>query len=348
MKVVKIVTYCTSTSIGSILQAFSLTKTLSNMGYKSELLLERTLKSKHVHFDFKTICRKIFNLTVRKKLSMAKQKRDEFVAEHIDVSYCEGNRCAEGEITDKTSCYLAGSDQIWNPALCNPFFFLDFAKGRKRISYAASMGNTNIPDEEKDDFFRLLDNFDKISVREKNCAEIIRKRVDKKVDVHIDPTFLVDSNEWRNYKKAYNIQEPYILLYMIYWDKSLKRKVKDLKKRTGLKVYTIKNGLSRAYGDKILYDVGINEFLWLVDHAKYIVTSSFHGVAMSIIFNKKFSAVINPNSPSRIENLLGVLKVPYVDIDELDSFEDFQYDIVNQCIISERTRALEYLKEAID
>ena len=347
MKSVKIVTYCTCSSIGSILQSFALKTALLSKGYDSQIFLERKKQRKFNILNPKQLCRDIFKVLLRKKIGLANQKRMDFISEYIDTIYYDDyQNLIDIASKDKTECYLAGSDQIWHPDRCNPAFFLDFAKNKKCISYAASMGSTIVPSLKRETFVQLLENFEAISVRESECKEVIKLLTGKTSDVHIDPTFLIEADEWRTYEEQYNVKEPYILLYMIYWDESLKEKVKNLKKRTGMKVYTIKNGLSRAYGDKILYDVGIKDFLWLVDHAEYIVTSSFHGVAMSVIFNKKFSPVVNPDSPSRIENLLRTLSIPCFDIDQLDS-ADIDYQGINQRILEERTRSLSYLQEVI-
>ena len=135
---------------------------------------------------------------------------------------------------------------------------------------------------------------------------------------------------------------------MLYWDESCKEKIKSVKKKTGLMVCAIADGLSRVYADKVLYDVGVEEFLWLVDHAEYVITSSFHGTAFATIFNKKFSAIINPNAPSRIANLLQKLKLPLVDIENLPISSDFRYEVTNQLIEKEKEKSIEYLKRVIE
>ena len=108
------------------------------------------------------------------------------------------------------------------------------------------------------------------------------------------------------------------------------------------------NGLSHVYADRHLFDVGVEEFLWLIEHAEYVITSSFHGVAFSILFRKKFAPLINPQLPSRIENLLDILEVPSVSLDELDKATDFKYDAVFMNIERELKRSLEFLKGAIE
>ena len=348
MKSVKIFTFCTNSSIGSILQSFALKKALKFNDFESEILLPKPIVRKSKP-NFKKTIRNFLEVFSKNKVAKAYTKRNKFISDNIDVVYYNSyNELIELTNNDDTTCYLAGSDQIWNPKNCNPAFFLDFANGKKRISYAASMGETVIPEEKKERFVRMIQNFDSISVRESECADAISKFTDKNIETHIDPTFLIKQSEWKSREIEYKVKEPYILLYMIYWDKSVKKQVKKLQKKTGLKVYTIKNGFSRAYGNKMLYDVGIEEFLWLVDHAEYVVTSSFHGVAMSAIFNKRFSAAINPDSPSRIDNLMRVLSIPKVEIDRLDDTTDnFDYDTINARIDEERERGLKYLREAI-
>lgn len=351
MKHIKIVTYCTWTSIGSILQTFGLKSSLAEQGYDSVVLLDKhenefvSTKVKSI----KSLLSRAFQELIRGKRKSAYRKRMDFIHRAIDVDiYDDYSNLCEKILNDSADVYLAGSDQIWHPDHCNPVFFLDFVKNQKRISYAASMGKTVIAPDKMERFKDLVSNFDCLSVRERHCAEVIGAFTDKDISVNIDPTFLIDVHQWRQLEKEYIIKNPYILLYMIYWHPSCKNQIKELKKKTGLPVYAISSGLSRVYADKYLFDVGVEEFLWLVDHAEYVVTSSFHGAALSTIFNKKFAAVINPASPSRIENLLTALSLPLVDIADLAETTRFDYQTVNRRIREEKEKSIHYLKKAIE
>lgn len=348
---VNTLTYCTWSSIGSVLQAYALSETLKSFGYQEILWLEdwsRTYgrrKARGIKDHIKLLYERLYE----KKVKSAHEKRTAFIEEHLETKYflnAEDYK-AEAQKTDG-GIYLAGSDQIWNPVLCRSVYFLDFVpENSKKTTYAVSMGNTDVPTENHDRFKELVSSFDSISVREKDCARVIEKISGKETRVHIDPTFLVDCKDWRRIQKEYNVKEKYILLYMLYWEDSLAEKVKALRKKTGLKIYAITSGPSRVYADKYLIDVGIEEFLWLVDNAEYVVTSSFHGVALSTVFNKKFSAVNNPKLPSRIENLMTTLAVPTVDIEMLSEAEDFDYDSINANILKQRERSIEYLKSVL-
>ena len=59
MKSMKIVTYCTSSSIGSVLQAFALKRALLDMGCESKILLEYEKKSKRNILNPKQLCKAI-------------------------------------------------------------------------------------------------------------------------------------------------------------------------------------------------------------------------------------------------------------------------------------------------
>ncbi len=350
MKSLKITTYCTWTSVGSVLQALGLKKALRELDCNSSIWLNKRdnrFTTTRIRSP-KTLLTGGYERLIHKKRYAAYKKRMLFINRNIDIEYFTDYK----DLSDKasTDCYegvLAGSDQIWHPDKCDPVFFLDFVKDKKRLSYGASMGKTDVNEDKKERFGQLINNFDSISVREQECADVISEYTDKEIAVHIDPTFLVSADEWRKYEVEYKIKKPYILLYMLYWNDECKTKIKELKKKTGLPVYAISSGLSKVYADKHLFDVGPGEFLWLIDHAEYVVTSSFHGVAFSTVFNKKYAAVNNPKLPSRIDNLLRTVSLPKVDVSSLTE-QSFDYDTVNQRITEEKHKSMEYLRRIIN
>lgn len=349
-KQVRIITYCTWRSIGSILQAFALSATLRSCDYCNTVWLEawNGEKKSRKPCGVKDFLKQSYLKLLDGRIEAGRKKRTQFVEKELAVSYFPDYDAFKAKAEqNRTDVFLAGSDQIWNPDSCKPLYLLKFADGMKRISYAASMGNTKISDKSSALFEEQLDKFEHISVRELDCAEALQPCTNKKIAVNIDPTFLLDVEEWRRYEKSYGVRKPYILAYMLYWNPACKKKLKALKRKTGLPVYAICSGISKVYADKCFYDVGVEEFLWLVDHAEYVVTSSFHGLALSAIFNKKVAAVMNPAAPSRIANLLNVLSIPHVDIAELSETKAFDYEVINARIASEKKRAVDYLKEAI-
>lgn len=346
-----VVTYCTYKSLGSVLQAYGLKTALKSLGCESTIISNKkeNLQVKKKPKSFKAIIIALFDFLIKKQIKIRYKKRMDFINSNMDIEYFEDY--SDLEIYNKVEddiIFVAGSDQIWNPVNCNLLFFLDFVTDHKCISYAASMGNTYIPDSKQDFYKNNLKHFDCISVREKDVKELLMEFTENNISVNIDPVFLVDRTVWKSIERPYKgVKDRYILLYMLYWDDSIKKKVKKLKDKTGLPVYAISSGLSRAYADKHLYDVGVEEFLWLIDNADYVITSSFHGVALSTIFNKKFAPIINPKLPSRISSLLNTLSIPKVDSDKLNESKSFDYELINRKIKEEKDRGLRYLEMAI-
>src|SRR5690606_30181677 len=88
--------------------------------------------------------------------------------------------------------------------------------------------------------------------------------------------------------------------------------VNALRKRYKLKVVGIPMGIkvpSKFNADKEIMDAGPIEFVSLFRNAKVICTSSFHGLAFSIIFEKTFYAVPHLTRNSRISSLLKLLNL---------------------------------------
>lgn len=354
MKKTYTITYCEWESYGSMLQAVALQKTIKALGVENKILKDTVVpETKYVAPSLlskkpKVILKNIYSLIKNKKIASKYKKTLEFMENNIEIQYKNGY----DNIVQDPPCadvFIAGSDQIWHPDLCRPFFFLDFVKdGTRRISYAASMGKTRINENKKEELKKLLKNFDAISVREKDNADIVSEFVNKPINVNIDPTFLLPSNEWQKYEKPYPINGKYILVYAIYWDSAFNRKLKELSKKTGMKVISISASLNKVWANKKLFDVSVDEFLWLVHNAEYVVTSSFHGVAFSTIFNKQFSAVINPKLPSRIGALTDLLEIPIVPIEKLSDAEQIiDFENINNKIHIQKEESIKYLKEEL-
>lgn len=348
MKNALVTTYCTWTSYGSALQAYALQQFLKNIEVDSYIVSDSLDleydESKRKIVGLKKIVKDFFDIFQRSKIHRRYIRNTEFIEKNISIRRFSSVEDIRKTVFDAEVC-IAGSDQIFHPDLCSPLFFLDcFPSDKKKVSYAASMGITKVKREKEGEFERLLNNFDCISVREADNVDVIKRYFDRDVRVNIDPTFLISPSDWRKISREYGIKKKYILVYPIYWDLSYNRLLKELKKKTGYTIVTVKSGFNRVYGDKHIIDAGTDEFIWLIDHAEAVVTSSFHGVAMSAIFNKNFAAVVNPGSPSRIESLLNTLNLSPLPIEQLCD-EHMDYSFANEIIAKEKLRTEQYFKE---
>lgn len=353
MKKVCIASFCEWTSIGSVLQAFALQRTLKSMG--CDVFTLRPGRKPLPQWSWpgirgRNIRRWILDLhrfLIRDKISSCYRRINDFIDENVQLVHYQDAIEKNGGV-HAADVYIAGSDQVWNPLRIRPEFFLDFVpEGKKRYAYAASMGVTKIPEESKSIFRELIRKFDVISVREEDNATVIGQYTDTPVQVHIDPVFMLSRQEWERYACPYQVDKPYVLVYAIYWDARLNEQLWKLHRQTGMDIIAVSGHLQKVYATKRIYDADIGQFLWLIDHAEAVVTSSFHGAAMSILFNKKLAAVINPNAPSRLRCLLDRLSVDNMSIPDLAGACKIDYSTVNQKIAEEVAESKTYLTEVL-
>lgn len=353
MKKVCIASFCEWSSFGSVLQALALQRTVRAMG--CDVFTVRPGRKPLPQWRWcasggKNVKRWVMDLhrfLIRERISSGYLRRNAFIEENVQLVHYRDEQDKNGAMP-AADIYLAGSDQVWNPLRIRPEFFLEFVpEGKKRFSYAASMGVTKIPPEREGVFADLIRKFDTVSVREEDNAPVISRFTDVPVQVHIDPVFMLDRETWKQYASPYKVDRPYVLVYALYWDKSLNAQLRRLHRETGMDIIAVSDHLQRVYATKRVYDADIGQFLWLIDHAEAVVSSSFHGIALSVIFNKKLVAVNNPQAPSRVACLLERLQVDGMTIAELTGPCKIDYDAVNGKIAEAADAGRAYLREVV-
>lgn len=252
--------------------------------------------------------------------------------------------------------YIAGSDQIWNPEYDNGRdlgYYLNFGnRNTKKISYAASFGVSSISKEQAEFVKEQLSSFSHISVRETSGVEIL-KEIGFRAVACVDPVFLLRREDWivnLNLKTTSKLK--YIMVYDFNHDNhKMASFVQCLSKQTGLKVLSVNDASNAYYADIQINDAGPKEFLEYIYNAEFVVASSFHATAFSLIFNKKF--VTYPlgvlSNSSRMENLLNLVGLR--DRFCCDNINVIQNNIdwthVNKLLVDYSAKSKEYLREAI-
>ena len=300
-----IVTFHRAQNYGAVLQMFALQKFLIDNGHQVEFIDYRNKQIEknyrlipvHILFERKNIFKslelfknKILTFSIRKSKAASFNK---FCKKHLNFS-------PEINVENLESLYnynilITGSDQVWNSTITggiDKFYYLDFSvqKGAKRISYAASTEKYNYPfiKSNAKEFSVLMTNFDAISVREHDVAEIIKPLTDKPVHVVLDPTLLLEEHDYHNIISPPK-DENYILVYHLGWKKELIEIAESMAKEKGLKIIEIHAGVKPFLETKRhKQDLEPEAFLGYLKNATYIITTSFHGTAFSIIFKKEF------------------------------------------------------------
>lgn len=203
---------------------------------------------------------------------------------------------------------ISGSDQILNTTLsdCSTAYYLAFCQTAKKISYASSFGRTDISADEDRLIREELPKFSALSVREASAAEILTERIGCIPQLVLDPVFLLEPQEWQEKCSASSAQpHDYVFVYSMESSPVLVQLVQRVHAETGLPVVVVRGGGS---ADMIPGQedpaCGPKEFLRYIQDAALVVTNSFHGSALSVLFGKPFLCAAHSTRNTRLENLL--------------------------------------------
>lgn len=368
MKKVYTITYHSSYNHGSNLQAYALQKFVtslsSNIDYK--IINLRNYMQKEVYklpFEkkgFVNFCKKFLYAPYKKDLYERENNYENFQKNYLNLTKeyscaCDFDDCLDGDY------YISGSDQLWNyDALDFDWsYYLNFIKGVKKISYAASFGATKKDFDEKsyNRIKKYLNDYNCISVRDEYSKNLVREFTGVDASVNFDPTMLLKKEDWLSLISdvSYKPDFKYILLYDLKGTKDAYEIAKKLSKLLGIKVIVVKESAKFIWKYNFVkkFSSGPKEFLNLINNAELVISSSFHGTIFSILLQKPFFAV-NGSKDMRIRTLLKKvgLEDRSISIDNiLEKYKiiyDIDYSSVEEKIEVEREKSKEYLMDALD
>lgn len=315
MKNIYISTFHNADNYGAVLQCYALYAFLKKNSYNALVI-------NHVNHQILKGYR-IFNTSGIKSLLKSILYLKKSIVRKINFRRFRNNINIDNNIKDINYCFkdddiiITGSDQVWNPKITGGFddtyFLINSNDNIKKISYAASCGDLKYIEQYSDIFISLIRNLDYISVREKSLQSYLDTRIDKNVELVLDPTLLLNQSEWMHfiYEKPI-INEKYIFVYTVGNENSLFiNSVNDLSKKTGYKiVYFDQSDLKNKYKcvKDNWYKAGPMEFLNLLYYSEFVITTSFHALSFSIIFNKSFGVVLS-DKIDRLVSLLSLVKL---------------------------------------
>lgn len=300
---------------GSCLQAFALQSKLKECGYDTYLVMP-SQKKRDKRPSGLTIIKAFFkkepNYSIYKRIRRKiegkiycekNRKLFEFVKSNAKlISYEE---CLKR--LDDSTILLSGSDQVWN-ILNGPisdFFLCNFGnENTKRLSYAASIGLSDLSESQIKYYINALKLFKIISFREKRAFDLLSSVLDKEVRVDVDPTLLYSKEFWDNYCSQRLIDYKYVFVYMLRPDKQLIETARLLAKSLNLKIVYMGQYNYHYAGIKSLNTEGIGGFLSAIKFADVVITNSFHGTLFSVIYGKKFASKRITSTASRVESFL--------------------------------------------
>lgn len=253
--------------------------------------------------------------------------------------------------------YVVGSDQVWNGIKVGnqDVFMLDFLNDKKGLTYAASFGMTEIPLDMIDVYKKGIRNFSSLLIREKEGVDLCEQlgRMDA-VQV-LDPTLLLDEKEYDEVIDCDNlVDDDYILVYSLNSSLKIYRESKKLAANNNCKLVALKTKRTPPIDNHIeeLCAVSPGGFIWLIKHAKCIVTSSYHAFLFSIILKRPVFLFLDN---ADVENCRMINIVDMLDMKQCVCWEtgglpleiiNLDYNSIYNHLQEEREKSLSCLRDA--
>ncbi|MBO6128653.1 MAG: polysaccharide pyruvyl transferase family protein [Pseudobutyrivibrio sp.] len=358
---IAILTYWESDdNYGQLLQCYALQKYLKNKGHDPFLVRYSPqdeiipLKNRLMTSGFKQILSSIKTRIIPDrgaKIIAAQKERNRITNKQrafdaFRERYLEKSERIYHSIEDlrqyppQADMYITGSDQVWRDPLCLKNvagWYLQFGSlDIKRCSYAASMGRT-LKKYEKPIFLKYIKHFNAISVREESVKEQCNSLGIKEAEVVLDPTMLLEGEDYRKIEKIIEHKDKYAVIYAINVKTNediFGNEIRNWIEEQGYELEFISSSgylpAHQLFDDVPIRQASIDEWLGLIDHSDMVFTTSFHGVVFSILFRKKFFWIPlrgeYAKGNNRIIDMLGKLNLSGRILDSADKLRNKRID----------------------
>ncbi len=360
---------------GSILQAYALQIFLNNYNsidyeiicqYGKQVVSSKNLFDKLKRLGlYKTILRAIGKFGIR-KLRNRNRIINEFITSHFRISSEEYDENNISKANDLYDGFICGSDQIWNPELVdlNSIYWLTFAEsGKIKVAYAPSIGIDFFTDEQKEKIRNNLVDFKAVSTRENHSTALINDALGKDICVTVlDPTLIVDKEEWDVLSDGRPCQEPYIFAYMLRGTKRECIFIEEFAAKKNLKLVTMPfldpdhiQLYDFKFGDYRIWDAGPEDFIRAIRYAEYVFTDSYHSIVFSCLYHINFFVFpkIGKAQVNRVIELLDMFNIKDriihddFSVSKIDTIQKIDWSFVEDILAEKRMNSINYLKNAL-
>ena len=283
-----ILTFHWAANYGAILQAYALQEYLKSQGHEVEII---NYKPKKYDFSWINVVRHPSNLLHLRSVLLDRDK-ERCLQQWRKYNLCMTERFYTTDdlkiIANDYDAFISGSDQILNPSftICgegNPTsaYYLSFAGTTKqRIGYAVSFGCTTYPDSAKRYAKEWIKSFDKIGVRERTGLDILKElEYTGHQTIVPDPTILYGSDLFDKLDIEESSDKDYLYVYMLRGRTVSPEYLKNVQTKI---VYADDNGKTAT----------MERWLGRIHDAGQIITNSYHGMIVAILFHIPFVALL--------------------------------------------------------
>lgn len=355
-KKVAIITLHDVKNYGSALQAYATQCYFQNLGLETEIIdfrrpwetpmgywfycTEKSLKGvlrNILYFPSKLIQNGRFKRFKKKNLLISKEMyvtKEDFKKNPIEADV-----------------YCTGSDQVWNSGWNNGViseYLLDFPtrKNAKKISFAASFGDSNILDSDVEIMAPFLKEYDLLTVREKPSVEMLKSLFDLESKEILDPTLQMNGNFWRGIcKPERKVEKKYILLIQLNRNHQFDELAVKFSKEKGFLLLRLCLRVDQiVLPGKSVIIPEVEDYVRLIRDAECVLTDSFHAVSFCLNLEKQFYVYYPEKYSERLKSILSIMGLENRLLERTSDRDYIDYDRVNDLLEKKRLEARECIR----
>lgn len=292
---------------GSFLQAYGLKRILESLGCDVEFVdyhpghclvgSEKGTSSRLAHKASKALEALSYDAPLRDRLAFIRHKQT-----YAQRFYPMLGLTGEFNFAPDIDLLVIGSDEVFNCVQDNPnvgftpSLFGQGIRANRKVSYAASFGNTTLAKLEEygkcHEVADWLNGLDAISVRDVNSGAVVSELTGTEPIYNLDPVLAYDYiGECGEIPSTVDEKSPYMVVYG-YSGRLSKEEcaaVRAYANEHGLRVLDI--GGVQGVCDRFV-DCSPFEVIAYFAHAQAVVTDTFHGTILSVITHTPFASFV--------------------------------------------------------
>lgn len=345
---------------GSVLQAYSLKKTIEKLGAdvyfvdikanEDDNNLLDGAKGNNLEITYHT-------LNLMERFQLVKNWKLQALAFYFfRKKYLE-----IGKKTNNFDLCIIGSDEVFNCMYAGWWGFTsqlfgNIPEAKDVVTYAASCGSTSynqLPEKVKE---RIIDAFKRISffsVRDSNTKHFVSQMTDKDITLNLDPVLIYDFKEEMDATPIPDVPQKYCLIYAYpnrIGKKEEYERILDFCQRHSLTPVTV---CTSQFWCKRNIICSPFQTLKLFENAEFVITDTFHGTIFSVKYAKKFAIIIRKSNSNKLIDLSDRLDVSRHITDDMSNLDNIyvmekETNKIVSIIESEKKKTIEYLEGCIN
>lgn len=314
-------------NFGGILQAKALCSYLETMGHQVILLDRRPNRSLFKRIIIELLAMIGINKYKYPYKRYALQRC--FIDNHINRTseICSSRILVRQLRRHHIDCVVIGSDQVWNHQFVQSSS-LDYWGAFlplypiPTVAYGASLGSDKwmYNKEQTVTIYSLLPRFKGVSVREYSATILLENKVNVKAQWVLDPTLLQTVDFYNQFAAPPVCESPYVF---VYW-------LGDEKVIANLQERYPKHRILRCKLGEEENSYSVERWISAIKHADVVVTDSFHGCVLSILYHRHFVPYQNiKGGVTRLHSLFEMLGLEskFVLADAIEDYDSVEYKL---------------------